>query len=249
MFLTCAECETQYRLDAALLGVGGRKVRCTVCNHIWFQPPEQAEDQPREEPPQEAPPEPQGDSVDRTFADILDRVNKPPSDAAVPEAVRMIERDFEIPVITARPMGMGPLQFGFFTFLLLSCLTLIPLFLGKDEVVRRFPVTAFVYKTMGFDVRAPGEGLRLQELQAESRSEGGKNMLSVKAALANISGNDQPWPAVEITLKSPYDAVMKTWRVPSGQGNILSGKSVPLEFETDDAPEGGVKIEMRVAGP
>ena len=241
MFLTCAECETQYRLDAALLGVGGRKVRCTACNHIWFQPPEQAE----EPHGQEAPPEPQGDSVDQTFADILDRVNKPPSDAAIPDTVKMIERDFEIPVINARPMGMGPLQFGFFTFLLLSCLTLIPLFLGKDEVVLRFPATAFIYKTMGFEIRAPGEGLRLQELQAESSH----NKLSVKAALANISGQDLPWPVVEVTLKNPYDAVMKKWRIPSGVGNILSGKSVPLELETDDAPEGGAKIEMRVAGP
>lgn len=35
MLLNCPHCETIFRIDVAEMPVGGRKVRCSVCRHVW----------------------------------------------------------------------------------------------------------------------------------------------------------------------------------------------------------------------
>ena len=41
MIITCEKCETQFNFDPERLGIGGRKLRCTNCKHVWHvNPPE-----------------------------------------------------------------------------------------------------------------------------------------------------------------------------------------------------------------
>lgn len=35
MLLTCPHCETIFRVDTSDIKAGGRKVRCSVCSHVW----------------------------------------------------------------------------------------------------------------------------------------------------------------------------------------------------------------------
>jgi predicted Zn finger-like uncharacterized protein len=35
MIVSCPACQTQFNVDPALLGPGGRKVRCAKCAHVW----------------------------------------------------------------------------------------------------------------------------------------------------------------------------------------------------------------------
>ncbi|MCE2516653.1 MAG: zinc-ribbon domain-containing protein [Alphaproteobacteria bacterium] len=35
MLLTCPHCETIFRVDTTDIKTGGRKVRCSVCGHVW----------------------------------------------------------------------------------------------------------------------------------------------------------------------------------------------------------------------
>jgi len=39
MLLKCASCNSQYLINSADIKPNGRKVRCAVCNHEWFQTP------------------------------------------------------------------------------------------------------------------------------------------------------------------------------------------------------------------
>ncbi len=41
MILTCEQCETRFMLSDSALGRRGRKVRCSRCQHEWFQEPEE----------------------------------------------------------------------------------------------------------------------------------------------------------------------------------------------------------------
>ncbi len=41
MIITCEKCETKFSFDESRLGIGGRKVRCANCKHVWHvSPPE-----------------------------------------------------------------------------------------------------------------------------------------------------------------------------------------------------------------
>jgi predicted Zn finger-like uncharacterized protein len=39
MIVTCTACKTRYLTDPAVLGLGGRRVRCAKCGHSWLQVP------------------------------------------------------------------------------------------------------------------------------------------------------------------------------------------------------------------
>ena len=48
MLLTCENCETIFRIEAAQLSKAGQQVRCSVCQHVWT--PEMNEEVPVEAP-------------------------------------------------------------------------------------------------------------------------------------------------------------------------------------------------------
>ena len=55
MNLICPSCQTTFLVEPDQLGPGGRRVRCGVCAHTWFQEP-LAEEPPAEETPAEETP-------------------------------------------------------------------------------------------------------------------------------------------------------------------------------------------------
>ena len=80
MILTCPECQAQYKLDPAALGVTGRDVRCVSCSHTWFQIPDTAMAIPEPPKPQttatpapEAEPETPPQSVTEALHSILEK--------------------------------------------------------------------------------------------------------------------------------------------------------------------------------
>ena len=42
MIVDCPSCGTGFRLDESALGEAGRRLRCSVCGHVWFQPSPEA---------------------------------------------------------------------------------------------------------------------------------------------------------------------------------------------------------------
>ena len=44
MILTCPECQSRYLLNSAVISAGGQKVRCSKCEHVWHQDPEEPEE-------------------------------------------------------------------------------------------------------------------------------------------------------------------------------------------------------------
>lgn len=225
-----------------MLGAGGRVVRCTECKHTWFQEsghhaPEMLEElpPPAPEPAPEAPP---------SFEDVLNAIPEPP---AIPQAVTPVGGEFQIPMpIDDRPLGMGARQFGFSVFVLLTCLTLLPVFLSKDALVSHFPAVSRLYKVLHFDIRLPGEGLRLSEMKAIVMVEDGKKKLQVTAKLANIVTEALPSPVLAVTAKGPYGAELKTWKFRPDAETLAPGEVFPLKLEFKDMPDGIKAVDMKV---
>ncbi len=61
MIITCPNCETRFKIDAAALAPRGKMVRCSQCGHRWFAEP------PAEEP--EPPPLPETPPVEGAAED------------------------------------------------------------------------------------------------------------------------------------------------------------------------------------
>jgi hypothetical protein len=181
-------------------------------------------------------------------------------EAVIPEPPR--RRD-PVPVaaITHEPLGLGAAQFGLFTFALLVSVTLSALMLFRQPLVRAHPPMLAAYRLLHIGVTAPGEGLRLSAMTAESHVEGAKRSLRVEARLANISDHETPFPSLRLRLRDVDGALLKEWSLgdvrggaaaddkPSSGGKpLLSGADLPLKLNFDNPPAGGKTAELTVAG-
>ncbi|MEN8195300.1 MAG: zinc-ribbon domain-containing protein [Pseudomonadota bacterium] len=83
MIISCPSCQTQFRVDEALLTADGKKVRCSKCGHVWRAMPD-GQSAPSIEQP--APVVPTGD---RPVADV--------SPAETPQAGQPAQRAEPVP--------------------------------------------------------------------------------------------------------------------------------------------------------
>jgi predicted Zn finger-like uncharacterized protein len=267
MIVTCEQCHTQFRLDPALIGVLGRKVKCAQCKHVWTQLPEKREQSaaddafgsalPYEAPAVIAPPpdEPQppatiADPMLESFDDILKQTA-----AAIAPAPKIPESVIPAPPGSTpaqkgpvyRVMGMEAGQFGMLTFLLCCFATLIPLLLARGPLTHAWPPLSLLYKSVGIRTAVPGEGLKLSGLSAENRVEKAGRVLAVEGQLSNMTEQVIPYPALRLTLTSAYGAVLKTWTLDNKDAKPLApGEAAPVKLELKDVPEGGTDVELKV---
>lgn len=248
MIVVCDNCKAKYRLNTATLGETGCQVRCTSCFYSWFQKPvvetaspapsvdtddllSQINSQPIDDQP----------AQDLSFLDMLAKEND-----SIPDAVRPLPQEFKIPAVDYRPMGMGASQFGIFTFLLLTFVTTLFLLLLRVPLVHQFPALNAIYALAGYDIQAPGEGLRLSEMTAENRIEKEKTLLVITAKLANISEQPINMPQMVIEAKSTYGAILETFSPAPKSGMLAAGTVVPVEmqFETrfDDIKTAAIRV-------
>lgn len=150
------------------------------------------------------------------------------------------------PVVTYNPMGMGAATFGAMVFLFLAFLTLTPLFVMKEAIVHTWPQMSLLYRTMGFEVRAPGEGIRISEVTAEKRIDSKNRVLVVEGKMTNTTEHTIAYPPLRVVMKNEGGKVAKEWDLKTGFANIASGDVVPLMVQLEGVPEEGTSVELRV---
>ena len=260
MFLTCPDCQTQYKLDAKNLRAGGRTVRCTNCQHIWFQTPEHRDTPPPEPPP--PPPEPEVFEIEmvmapvREEADLLEQLSKQeaPSfgdamreaESNIPDVIKPIQGGFEVSPTAYRTIRLGATQLGFFSFLLLTFMSVIVLLSIRTPLVQHYPVMGSLYSAIGLTVHAPGEGLRISEMSGKVEVIKSERTMRIEAKLTNLTEGEIDYPALQVTLKGPYGVAVKDWNYEAKGTKIAAGDVVPLKFDYDDVPDDGATVQIRV---
>jgi predicted Zn finger-like uncharacterized protein len=307
--LTCGNCQTTYRLDAAKLGANGRKVRCGQCKAVWFQDPVEDPDAPAvsveeaaedvfdvsgdmqdavpEKPAADADDKPEWMLANEVAEGDLDFVpaskktdaaetdieggedNDETEDGAEDRRdVFVLPKDFgeelaplqpqqlQSPVMTHRPMGMGAVQFGVFTFLLLAFSSMLALLALRGVIMRHAPVMDALYRPVGLGVKAPGEGLKLSGMTARDMPDKGQHRLSVTAELANATPSVVDWPSFRIEALDDRGAVVKQWISAGGEDagategqTLAANTALPLELSFNDAPDHIKKVRITAVAP
>lgn len=261
MILTCPQCQTQYSLETAKLGVSGRVVRCVSCSHTWFQaqeieqeaaeasaPPEQqpVPEKPaavleQEQTPVQEPLEPV-DKEAEIFDAILSGVGSRGESASPPP-----RQEISPEVITYNPLGVGANAFGALTFFLCLSVTLLVLFAGQRPIIRHWPQMTLLYKTLGFHPHVPGDGLRISAVVAERRMDDGKKVLAVAGKMTNMSERAVAYPPLHVILKDEQMKVVKDWDIKAVASKLASGEDTPLKLQLWDAPAVGSIVEIHVS--
>jgi hypothetical protein len=235
-------------LDAALLGEGGRNVRCAKCGHKWKQLPpklENPEGTPAEialsaeVPAEAAPPVPEPAPDDNAAGSETPGVEipsapprprspqRPTGPITVPPKLR--------PMMPKRRFSLRP------TYIVLAgmLLGLGAVFYFRAEIARAIPALDMVYSLMGISTSSPAEDLETANLVFNRRNEDGKSVYSVQADVFNKSEYPVKLPVFVIkALDGDRKQVGDAYPFRLEQETIEPGETITFRTFMDTLPKG-----------
>lgn len=222
MILTCEECHTRYLLPTHLLGADGRRVRCTICSHEWFQIPE-ADEEGTES----------GDHTDDhlSFAETLSHVELHDSvNESLPDdrmlASELIPAEKKKWSFRLQP-GMGK---GMFAAGLLGIAIFAVLIIARGPVIEIWPNSLAIYQAIGLEDPIPGEGLVFEDLKATtSYNAQGVEILRLTGTIRNLRNYPVRVPGLRFALRRADNSEVETWSYPSPKADMPPNGAIPLD--------------------
>lgn len=215
MIITCPSCDTQFRLDAVLLGSNGHKVRCSACQHIWFK---EADVLPVEDVDLESPEEENSDDKIAELATALyeEEIPEGIKPGKSPKASKSQAATEPKRVLTAKAMIMSGLAASILYVVLLS-----PVLLMQPSIVAAWPASYGLYSLLGQASSVPGEGLIFDHLNAKLvQEEAEQYRLDVSGSLINLKSYGQSAPSLLLSLNHGEGEVLYSAIVDSHIGEI-----------------------------
>ena len=221
MIVICEQCNTRYLVPQHAIGADGRTVRCTSCQHEWFQEPEDGG----------APPE--------TF--------EPPDDIEpIPEAVLPIPEGSELPVIFENIMTEGtlahrgpyPRVMGYAAAAGVFFLIAGILYVLHGPVVKIWPPSARLYEMVGLSTKLPGEGLIFDRVTAAvATTEAGEKFLNVEGVIVNLKSQPVDIPPVSTALRAADGGIFDSWQLDLPENSAPAGADVPFKTSYPEVPK------------
>ena len=253
MILSCESCRTRFAVPDAAIGRTGRRVRCSVCGHTWFQAAAQA------------PPEPEAfipRSRNRPIEDDLGPM------AGYPESVRRrddededryddgdgdggYDDDFDgsnLPAIPQRRRGRGLI--AWLLVILIFGGVLAGGFFGRDTIVTLWPPAYQLYATVGLPVRAPlalnaipAAGFAIIDVIPTYREAAGGPELIVAGAMSNETDRPLPLPPLAVALLDANGAPLDVVTVTDAVGDIVfPGEALPFSVRLGQPPANAANV-------
>ena len=227
MIIKCENCKTRYLLPSSSLAPDGRRVRCTVCSHEWYQEYEDADYGGDEEGEEDLEP--------------------------IPESVRPLPEGSSVPSLDLAD-GQEPFPWASVAATILLIAGVFgALVLFRGPVTNIWPQSGVFYAALGMDPALPGEGLIIDQLKAvvDYENTDGSNV-AISGFIMNLADQDVDIPVMKISLLDETDAAIAIYYmqsepsfVPANGEIVFSGnyelpdnlQSVRVGFTLDKMPE------------
>lgn len=230
MIITCEQCHARYLLASLLLGVTGRKVRCGVCGHEWYQEPV---DEPYTRESADA----------ASFHDMLDQESLEP----IPEGVKPIPEGASVPVLrTEKSPGAQKIASGAIAAVLVFLLLTGALLTLRGQIVQIWPPASLAFELAGLATPVPGEGLIFDQVKATAKpDENGKYSLVLEGNIINLKSKDSAVPQILATLRDETGESGESWRIDTGQSRIGPEQTLPFTTTLEDLPADMAEVNVR----
>ena len=230
MIIACPNCATRYQLEAARLGAG-RRVRCSRCQHEWFQ------DAAIEET---AEPTPAPDPRDARALPPPATEEPPPSVRAEPRSLRaeraVPPRRRAAPEPKPRAAWLGWAGLGLFLAILLGTV-----FAARETVMAFFPASERAYGALGLGMfgpggRKPGDGLEIRAVKTAASEDGSTPVLLVTGVVRNTASGLREVPRLRAELRDANGVALRTWLFEPSKRALGPKEDLPFETRTDSPP-------------
>ncbi len=225
MIVTCPSCSTRFYLDPALLGFGGRRVRCRKCSHVWLQESEDDEPTPKRE----------------AFSAVLERVEIEP----IPESVRP-----DLGGDTAAAPRKAGFDAGAMLLRLLERLTRITL---KDVAAAAMGfagallVGAVIAAAFWPAAVNDKPSLVFEDVKMGYAGNEKEPQFDISGMVVNTGYGTHSVPLIDVAILSPKGVVDGAIQLHAGEETVTSEKAVPFSGTFRGWPEEGSSVRLQFA--
>jgi predicted Zn finger-like uncharacterized protein len=227
MILTCPECQTRYRADAAQFPAEGRKVRCAKCGHLWQQLPPDPEPEPVPAP-----------AIAGQTSIPAGTGAGPVSTATQAEPRQRIASERSL----ADRLGIlaGWLALGAMVFLIGWTG-----FRFREEIATLWPQSSSLFATFGVAVNA--RGIAIDDWSYHRELENGQPVMVVTGKLVNRSAHELTVPPVQVTLTDDDERELYHWTFKPPQPTLSPGQSLGFSSRLPNPPSAARHLQLRFA--
>ncbi len=226
MIIVCPECSSRYNVEAEIMSLGGRMMRCTKCAYEWFY----------EEATEEAPPSDNFDDLLESLQETLEEEDeqeeeKPNIDFSKRETLnsRFDSEKKESP----SKQKTGGIFLGVFVGLIAFIILFIGGLMFKASVLEHFPASKPLYVAMGFKIMVPGEGLVFDGIETEW--DGTK--LKIEGRVLNLLGEDSLIPDIALRFQSESEESLDEGVLSVKQEKLKGEDAVSFQHEIQVTPD------------
>lgn len=205
MILTCEECHTRYLLPTHLLGLDGRRVKCTICGHEWFQIPQE-----------ESVGGQAAAHVEDSVKDAAPLYQMPVLAEASPQEIKVAGR-------------FSATASSFMAAFFIGVLIFAGLLAGRMPVMAQWPDSVALYDALGLAGAVPGEGLVFENMSATtSFNAEGVEILRVNGEVMNIKPYTVTVPGLRFSLRTAAGTESESWAYDSPGADMQPMSTIPL---------------------
>lgn len=244
MIVSCEQCQARYLLASLLLGVDGRKVKCGVCGHVWFQPPVDEEYVAGS-----------GGGDEISFKDHLEHEDLEP----IPEGVKPIPEGSGMPItgshkfdlhfifklkqyLTLDNLGGGAMAAAVFAVVFAGMLAL------HNPLSKMWPPLSSLFSAVGIESTA-GQGLIFDQVAAHQSKDAttGKSILTLTGNIVNMRKDPTDVPSVWATLQKSETEKGVTFMVKLDKPTIKGQGKMAFKTVYEELPDDMTQVKISFA--
>lgn len=237
MILTCENCHTRYLVPSSALAPDGRRVRCSQCEHEWYQEYEEDEGLAGDD-----------EAAGGDDGAPIGFVDEEPELEPIPEGVRPLPEGSNVPArgneksLRALPLVSVGAAGGVFiaVFLLLVIL--------RGPILSLWPQSGVFYSVIGMEPPLEGKDLILDKMQAKATDDGqGGLSLAIDGRIVNLGTDDSAVPKIQAMIKDESGANIGGWTF-DGDDNgaaMQAGDEKNFHSSYADLPDGAKEVAVR----
>jgi predicted Zn finger-like uncharacterized protein len=233
MIIACPQCTTRYTVDGHAFRAPGRTVRCTTCDHTWFQAP-----------PKPVPAAAQGLALADGNAD--GDMAQAGSGEIESETARMVAAARQSAARFRDAMARRRGHLREWSLLVVSVALFVVGGLAlRETAVRLAPGTAAIYAAAGLPVNV--RGLELRNVGYDRQYENGVFVLSIKGEVVNIRDEPMSVPKLRFGLRDGLRQELYHWNMKVSKDQLQADEAVAFVARVASPPVDAYEVEVRFA--